>query len=131
MNRKDIANERLGNEIISFIESSDIEETGIYKGGDTMKLTNEWSHPLGSVTFRPGSNNKAVVEWNRADPSECLFPLMIAPPAEALRRLYPKLKSVRIKVGAKNYSCINAGSHLLFYVIEGQNTKNPTQSPPN
>ena len=27
LNRKDIANERLGNEIISFRESSDIEET--------------------------------------------------------------------------------------------------------
>lgn len=27
LNRKDIANESLGNEIISFIESSDIEET--------------------------------------------------------------------------------------------------------
>lgn len=29
-----------------------------------MKLTNKWNHPLGSVTFRPGPNNKAVVdEW--------------------------------------------------------------------
>lgn len=62
MNRKDIANDRLGNEIISFIESFDIEETGIYKGGDTMKLTNEWCHPLGLVTFRPGPSNKAVVD---------------------------------------------------------------------
>lgn len=39
-----------------------------------MKLTNEWSHPLGSVTFRPGPNNKAVVdECIRADLFRSLF----------------------------------------------------------
>lgn len=27
-----------------------------------MKLTNEWCHPLGLVTFRPGPSNKAVVD---------------------------------------------------------------------
>lgn len=39
-----------------------------------MKLTNEWSHPLGSVTFRPGPNNKAVVDGSiKADLSRSLF----------------------------------------------------------
>lgn len=74
MNRKDIANESLGNEIISFIESSDIEETRNLQRRDAMKLTNERSHPLGSVTFRPGPNNKAVVDESiKADLSRSLF----------------------------------------------------------
>lgn len=44
LNRKEIANEWAGNEIMSFIESSEIEEDS-YKEGDTMKLANEDSHP--------------------------------------------------------------------------------------
>lgn len=31
LNRKNIANERIGNEIISFIQSSDIEETNLQR----------------------------------------------------------------------------------------------------
>lgn len=59
-----------------------------------MKLTNEWTHPLGSVTFRPGPNNKAVVDESiKADLSRSLFSskdrFWFFPPR--LRRLYPKL----------------------------------------
>lgn len=59
MNRKDIANERLGNEIISFIESSDIEETRNLQRRGYNEI-NQVEPSLGIITFRPCPNNKAV-----------------------------------------------------------------------
>lgn len=114
MKRKDIANERLGNEIISFIEISDIEETRNLKRRETMKLTSEWSHPLGSVILRPRPDSKAgVMNGHCWSIQELVSSTKINFLFFRRRRLHLKLQSERKKVGVKNHSCINVGNYLL------------------
>lgn len=53
-----------------------------------MKLTNEWSHPLGLVTFKPGPSNKAVVDdCSRADLPGRWFPLTIVLPPQTQKAI--------------------------------------------